>query len=94
MVRVRRQDLGRKYKDMISGLVGTVTARTDYLFGCVWVLLEVDLQEDQMELKEIWMDTQRLVAVREAKKKGARKTSRGGLVKMPTKRSTPNCRDS
>ena len=53
--------LGKKYRDTISGFEGTATARTEYLYGCVRVILEAEgtKQDD----REQFFDEQRLVAL-------------------------------
>lgn len=55
--------LGKKYKDNITGYEGIATARTDYLYGCVRVLIEpLKLKKDGDFLPDCWFDEQRLVA--------------------------------
>lgn len=51
--------LGEKYRDSITGLEGVATARTEYLYGCVRVVLEA-VKDGKPE--ELWFDEQRLTA--------------------------------
>jgi len=50
-------ELGIKYKDHITGFVGTAIAITRYLSGCDRVLLQGRCAED---IKEYWFDIVRL----------------------------------
>ncbi len=90
--------LGEKYKDSVSGIVGTVTAKTEYLYGCIWVLLEVDLPKGATELKEIWLDEQRLIPSKSKRtaaiKAISTKQRAGGMVSRPSGRSLPDIRAS
>lgn len=51
--------LGKRYRDTISGTEGIATARTTYLYGCVRVCLE-NLDE-KGQPQDVWFDEQRLV---------------------------------
>lgn len=53
--------LGQKYRDTISGFTGTATARTEYLYGCVRVILEAEGED--AEKREQFFDEQRLVGL-------------------------------
>ena len=52
--------LGSKYRDTLTGVEGTATARTEFLYGCVRVALEWGKDG---EMKCDWFDEQRLVTV-------------------------------
>lgn len=52
--------LGKKYKDSISGFVGTATGVAEYLYGCRRVQLEGD-KDGKPE--DFWFDEQRLEGV-------------------------------
>ncbi len=57
--------LGKKYKDNITGYTGVATARSEYLYGCVRVLLEATkLKKDGDFITDYWVDEARLVAVK------------------------------
>lgn len=45
--------LGSKVKDVISGFVGVVVARTEYLFGCVRVQVSPQKLEKEGKLPEV-----------------------------------------
>ena len=53
--------LGRKYKEMISGFVGTCTGRTEYISGCTQVLLGPKVSRDGTLPDSQWFDEQRLI---------------------------------
>ncbi len=78
--------LGKKYKDNITGFVGVATARTDYLFGCVRVLLEPsNLKKDGGALPDYWFDEQRLIG-QKGKTIKRKPTDIGGPGKIPPSR--------
>jgi hypothetical protein len=52
--------LGEKVTDSISGFSGIATARTEYLFGCVRVLVEPTALVDGKLAEGEWFDEQRL----------------------------------
>ena len=66
--------LGSKVKDSISGFKGTVTARAEYLYGCVRCGVEGKDKPGEM----IWIDEQRLEETSAAKS--------GGSQSIPTSR--------
>lgn len=55
--------LGSKVRDRISGLVGTVTGRAEYLFGCVQVLVSPAEVKDGAPVLGSWLDEGRVEAV-------------------------------
>lgn len=50
-------ELGKKYRDSLTGHEGTATSRTEYLHGCVRVCLESGGDSGPAEH---WFDEQRL----------------------------------
>lgn len=54
-----RVELGKKYRDSITGFEGVATAKTDFLYGCVRVLLE-GVTSEEKNPEEFWFDEQRL----------------------------------
>ncbi len=72
--------LGERYRDTITGFVGTATARTDYLYGCVRVVLEGPGKEGTPE--EWVFDEQRLVT-EEGSKPTATATTGGSRPRVP-----------
>jgi hypothetical protein len=59
-------ELGTRVKDKISGFEGIATGRTEYLYGCVRVLVEPERLEAGKPIEGEWFDEQRLVDVPEA----------------------------
>ncbi len=51
--------LGERYRDKLTGFVGTATARHEYLYGCVRVTLEGQSVDDKAP-EELSFDEQRL----------------------------------
>lgn len=59
--------LGKKYKDNITGYIGVATARSEYLYGCIRVLLEsTKLKKDGDFINDFWVDEARLITVKGA----------------------------
>ncbi len=53
--------LGDKVVDSINGFCGVASARAEYLYGCVRVLVEPSrLKEDGSPIDSQWVDEQRL----------------------------------
>lgn len=73
--------LGDKVKDSILGIVGTATARTEYMYGCSRICIEY-IEKKSGEPKEIWLDEQRVDT--------KSKVKTGGFHSAPSKRSVPN----
>ncbi len=73
--------LGQKYRDTITGFVGTATARTDYLYGCVRVVLEGRGKEGTPE--EWVFDEQRLVTEAEGRRPIPTATAGGARATPP-----------
>ncbi len=77
--------LGKRYRDTISGFEGTATARHEYLYGCVRVLLEGRSVEDKAG-EELVFDEQRLVEAETAARPTATATSGGPRPTPPRTR--------
>jgi hypothetical protein len=69
--------LGEKYRDTITGFEGTVTARSEFLSGCVRYLIEGQMNPDSTASSEFWFDEQRLVAIESNDKPKATATAGG-----------------
>ena len=60
--------LGNRAKDSITGFEGIVTARSEYLYGCVRVLIEPrSLTGEGKPIEGAWFDEQRISLESEAK---------------------------
>jgi len=73
--------LGATVRDSISGFTGIATARTEYLFGCVRVLVEPTELKDGVPLDSQWFDEQRLTENSDAQA--------GGPQPEPVRRDAP-----
>lgn len=79
--------LGEKYRDSITGVEGTATARVEYLYGCVRIDLE---GVDKAGEPKAWIfDEQRLVSVATNEPVKVTATS-GGDRQRPSERSQPS----
>lgn len=58
-------ELGRKYKDKITGFEGTATGYVQYITGCNQALIVPPLSSDGSLRESQWLDVQRL-AVQDA----------------------------
>lgn len=68
--------LGTKVTDRISGFTGTATARTEYLYGCVRVLVEPVGLHDGKPVEGQWFDEQRLSTASDAPRGGPQHDAR------------------
>jgi len=62
--------LGSKVTDSITGFSGIATGRTEYLYGCVRVLVEPTEMKDGKPVESLWIDEQRLDEYSEAETGG------------------------
>ncbi len=51
--------LGDRVKDRISGFKGVVTGRTEYLYGCIRLMVEPEGLHDGKPIDSQWFDEQR-----------------------------------
>jgi len=58
-----------KVRDKLTDLEGTVLARAEYLYGCVWISVLPKKLHDGKPLAEIWVDEPRLEVIVEKEKK-------------------------
>lgn len=73
-----------KVKDKITGITGTVTAYLVYFTGCVQYEVKF-LGKDKDEIKNIWMDEERLEILSEEAKpaESSKPASKGGPSRGP-----------
>lgn len=56
-------ELGKKYRDKVTGFKGTATGHCDYISGCSQTLLAAMVAKDGKAAENIWFDDQRLVEI-------------------------------
>ncbi len=86
-------ELGVKVKDTITGFEGTVTARCQYMNGCVQYEITPTTLKEGVPQKEIWLDEQRVVPVEKKEKtnRSPRRVRRtGGPQNHPEKSPPPS----
>ena len=59
--------LGELVKDRISGFEGIATGKSEYLYGCVRILVEPKKLKDGKPIEGEWIDEQRLTKICKAK---------------------------
>ena len=83
-------ELGDLVKDRISGFSGIVTARSEYLNGCISVLVSpTNLDNDGKKIKGIWFDDVQL-EVEEQKAFGSLERATGGPERSTPSRERPS----
>ncbi len=70
-----------KVKDIITGLQGTVTARCEYMNGCLCYLVE--WADTEGTHHEHWVDLQRLEILERSGEKRTPGSRRGGPMSRP-----------
>lgn len=80
--------LGEKYRDTITGFVGTATSRHEYLYGCVRVSLEGEVKEPGAQPQDPVFDEQRLVEADTEQR--PRLTATSGGARTEPQRSVPS----
>ena len=81
--------LGDRVKDEISSFEGIVTARSEYLNGCVSLLVQPESLDEGKKIKGVWFDD---VQLRLVKKEviGRRTRSSGGPERSTPSRERPS----
>lgn len=69
-------EMGRVGKDKITGFVGTITGRSEYINGCVHLMLEAKAKPG-MKPVYAWFDEERIQLVRKTTKQKPRYKARG-----------------
>ena len=83
-------ELGDRVKDRISGFGGIVTARSEYLNGCISMLVQpARLDEGGKKIKGIWFDDVQL-EVEEQKAFGSLERPTGGPERSTPSRERPS----
>ncbi len=77
-------ELGVKARDKISGFVGTITGRTQYITGCMQYVLEAE-SKDNAKPEVQWVDEDRLIVI-DAPKISPEPAGRGGPHPTPPAR--------
>lgn len=65
MKMVHKFELGQKARDIITGLEGIITSRTEYLTGCIHCGIQPQSLKDGKMIDPEWIDQSRLVLVDE-----------------------------
>jgi hypothetical protein len=55
--------LGDKVKDKLSDFKGTVVARAEYLYGCVWLCVIPKELHEGKPVEDVWFDDRRLEVI-------------------------------
>ena len=55
-----RELLGKEARSKVTGFYGIITARADYLTGCVQYCLQPSVDDDGKERKSKWVDESEL----------------------------------
>ena len=69
-------EMGRMGKDKVTGFVGTVTGRSEYINGCVHLMLEAKAKPGMKPI-HAWFDEDRCVTLTSPKRRKAVKKSSG-----------------
>lgn len=80
-------EIGDVVKDVISGLIGTVTARVEYITKCVQYLVTPKWKQGETFSEGHWIDEIRLNVVRD-KPKASPKAPRVNISTRRTRRAT------
>ncbi|KKM01184.1 hypothetical protein LCGC14_1797020 [marine sediment metagenome] len=67
-------EMGRMGKDKVTGFVGTVTGRSEYINGCVHLMLEAKAKPGMKPI-HAWFDEDRCVTLTSPKRRKAVKKS-------------------
>jgi hypothetical protein len=76
-------EFGRKYRDRVTGFVGTCTGMASYISGCDQVSLVPEVTDGKYP-EGVWLDDERLIDVA-TDQPIARTSARGGPQSAPSK---------
>lgn len=88
--------LGDTVKDKLTEFRGTVIARAEYLYGCVWVCVVPKGLHDDKPIEDVWFDEARIeVVVKKKREKNGlspfmKSYGNGGPTMSGPKRSVPH----
>jgi hypothetical protein len=77
-------EFGKKYRDRITGFVGTCTGKAQYISGCDQILIVADDKGDGKFPGSTWIDDERLIDV-ESEQAVERTSRRGGPQDSPAR---------
>jgi hypothetical protein len=77
--------IGHKYRDKISGFVGTATGRVEYISGCNQLLLCPTAKDGALGASE-WFDEQRCEQVSDTERVVLNNSDSPGFDRAPPKR--------
>lgn len=81
-------NLGDKVKDKVTGLVGIVIGRTEFLYGCTRVGIQSEVGKDGKVPEAHWFDEPQLTLIKAKVVEPATKKQRdigGPMVSIPTR---------
>jgi hypothetical protein len=84
--------LGDRVRDPISGFVGIVTGRAEFLYGCVQLSIAPQETKDGRVLDTVWLDEDRVIVLEtEALRPPASAATRAGgpVSSLPTEHRGP-----
>jgi hypothetical protein len=55
--------LGSRVRDTLTGFEGIATGRTEYLYGCIRILIEPAELKDGKPVEALWFDDQRVAVI-------------------------------
>lgn len=76
-------ELGGKVKDPITGFIGTVTGKTEWLYGCTRIAVQAPMDKDGKVPPLEWFDELQLENAKPDKKIGGPQSD-GGSINQET----------
>jgi len=80
-------DLGSRVRDKITGYVGTIVARIEYLNGCKRYSVQAKVKDEKIPEPE-WLDEQQLELIEELEE-AIKQDSTGGDRRVPKSMTVP-----
>ena len=87
---VARIELGQKVNDTITDMEGTAVGRTEYLNGCIRILVQPRCLKDGVPVDAVWIDEPQLAVVEDTPAKQAKAS--GGPRSDPLHSPNPPAR--
>jgi len=78
-----KYELGQKAKDKISGFVGIIVARIEFLNGCIRYSLAPQKLKDEKPIDSEYFDEEQIIAKPLEKAKTEKRKAPGGPYKKP-----------
>lgn len=81
--------LGSEVEDVVTGFKGIITARAEYLNGCMRLYVQPKVDKDGKHQEGLWIDEPQLIMTGETNIQPGTRDKGGPIQNAPTRNVTP-----